>query len=152
MPSKGTNVRCNAQQADAGSRRKKLLLQAPRSANASFLNISSDPRLLNASSSAAWSSLYITPSLVLPNNTQDYAFFQVLTPTVACKFRRSGLGLHAGSVGKGMSPSSTVRTKLTGRLLVINSCDLLSLRRPRSCSATRCSTSTAPRSGCTLTR
>lgn len=55
-----------------------LLSQELRTANASFMNTSGDPRLLNATTNTAWSSLYITPNLVLPNNTQDYVFFQVL--------------------------------------------------------------------------
>lgn len=45
--------------------------------NATFTNTTSDPKFLNASTSASWTSLYIVPNVVIPNTTADLVFFQV---------------------------------------------------------------------------
>jgi hypothetical protein len=53
--------------------------QEQRSANASFTNSTiGNPRLLNATTNPSWTPLYVVPSILVPNNTLEFVFFQVL--------------------------------------------------------------------------
>ena len=45
--------------------------------NVTFTNTTGVPALLNATTNATWMSLYIAPSVALPNDTSDYVFFEV---------------------------------------------------------------------------
>ena len=52
-------------------------MQEVRTINVIFTNTTGGPALLNATTNATWMLLYIAPSVVLPNDTSGYVFFEV---------------------------------------------------------------------------
>ena len=53
------------------------MLQEPRTAKAKFTDAEAGTfGLLNSTVPPEWTALYVAPTLDLPNNTQDFVFFQ----------------------------------------------------------------------------